>query len=206
MKFCGCICAEDALLAVDCGADAVGMIFADSPRRIAFRDAERIVAALPPSVVPVGVFVDPSLAEIRRARAIFPHLAIQLHGGESSGFVAEVGGTTIKALHVDPAHADEAALERAADSYSDALLLFDSKIEGLAGGSGVAFSWHAIAAIARRRRVIVAGGLTPENVGACVRVVRPYGVDVRGGVETGGRKDEAKMRSFVRSVREADAT
>ncbi len=182
------------------------MIFAASPRRITFSDAERIVAVLPPSVVPVGVFVDPSLAEIRQARALFPTLAIQLHGGESSDFAAEVGGMTIKALHVDPAHADEAALERAAASYADTLLLFDSKIEGLAGGSGVEFSWSAITAIARRRRVIVAGGLTPENVGACVRAVRPYGVDVRSGVESGGRKDEGKMRSFVRAVRETDAT
>jgi phosphoribosylanthranilate isomerase len=82
--------------------------------------------------------------------------------------------------------------------------MFDSTVRGKLGGTGIAFDWERIVTIARARRVIVSGGLTPENVAACVRTVRPYAVDVRSGVESGGRKDISKMRAFVRAVREAD--
>ncbi len=206
IKFCGCTSWEDVELAIAAGADSFGMIFASSPRRIEDAAAEHIAGLLPPSIVPVGVFVDPSHDEIARVRALFPNLVVQFSGAEDPQFVAQTDGTTMKAIHVNPDSPDAASLARAADAYPNAIAMFDTSVEGKAGGSGVAFPWGAVAAIAAERPVIVAGGLTPENVAACVRAVRPFGVDVRSGIETGGRKDVEKMRAFVRNVRDADAT
>jgi phosphoribosylanthranilate isomerase len=206
IKFCGCTSWNDVSLAIETGADAIGMIFAHSPRRIAETDAKHIAAKLPPFVTPVGVFVDPTRDELERAREIFPDLVFQFSGDEAPSFLSSVDGKTIKALHVDPAAADADALARAANAYPRAIAMFDTAVAGMAGGTGVAFPWKAVASIARLRPIVVAGGLTSENVAACVRAVRPFGVDVRSGIESEGRKDEKKMRAFVRSVRDADAS
>lgn len=203
VKFCGCTSWDDVALAVDAGADAFGMIFAASPRRITWEIAQAI-AARKPGILPVGVFVDPHAEDIARLRAIFPHAAIQLSGNESPTFAAACTGTVIKTIHVGVGDG-AAAIQVQAQRYPQAIALFDSRVAGLAGGSGVTFDWSRIVPIARARAVIVAGGLTPENVGACVREVAPFAVDVRSGVETDGRKDAAKMRAFVRAVWESDA-
>jgi phosphoribosylanthranilate isomerase len=130
----------------------------------------------------------------------------QFSGDESPEFcTAAAAGRYVKALHFErylvhtPADA-----EAAADRFPEADLMFDSRGEGLYGGTGTAFSWPLVEGVARRRRVIMSGGLTPENVATCVWSVRPFGVDVRSGVETHGIKDRAKMRAFVRAVREID--
>lgn len=206
IKFCGCTDVRDAMLAVETGADAIGMIFAPSPRRITEEAARDIAAHLPPFVTPVGVFVNPVLEDIERSRALFPDLAVQLHGDETPEFAASLGGTVVKVLHVSAENPDGAALAREAASFSpQTLLMFDTAGGGARGGTGIAFDWSSIEAIARRRDVIVGGGLTPENVAACVRAVRPFGVDVRSGIETGARKDPLKMRAFVKAVKETDA-
>lgn len=193
------------MLAVETGADAIGMIFAPSVRRITEDAARHIATQLPPFITPVGVFVNPSREEIARARSIFPDLVVQLHGTESPSYVSSIDGRVIKTIHVDPKNPDTGALERSVNDLPRAIALFDTEVAGSAGGTGVPFSWKSVAPIARTRQVIVAGGLTPETVGACVQTVRPYGVDVRTGIETDGRKDPKKMRAFVKAVRDADA-
>lgn len=193
------------MLAVETGADAIGMIFAPSVRRITEDAAKHIAQQLPPFITPVGVFVNPSRDDIARARAIFPDLVIQLHGTESPSFVSSIDGRVIKAIHVDPTAPDPLELERFANDLPRAIALFDTKSDGAAGGTGIAFPWKAVAPIARTRPVIVAGGLRPETVAQCVQTVRPYGVDVRHGIETDGRKDPKKMRAFVKAVKDADA-
>lgn len=193
-------------MAIETGADAIGMIFAPSTRRITESAAKHIAAHLPPFITPVGVFVDPTRDEIYRAREIFPDLVIQLHGDESPSFVSSIDGKVIKTIHVAQDASDSNAVERAANEHPRAILLFDTVVNGQRGGTGATFPWRTIAPIARQRQVIVGGGLTPENVPSCVRTVRPFGVDVRSGVETDSRKDLLKMRAFVQAVKDTDAT
>ena len=190
-------------LSVTAGADAFGMIFARSPRRIKWKDAERIAAKLGKIITPVGVFVDPTRDEIDRARELFPEMLIQLSGNEPVAFAHSIHGTVIKAIHVGDQ--TEAQMERICKRYAPALVLFDTKVAGKYGGTGVTFDWAHIARMARWRPVMVSGGLTPENVGRLVRTVRPFGVDVRSGIESDDRKDINKMRRFVQQVRENDA-
>ncbi len=204
IKFCGCANWQEALLAIETGADAIGMIFAPSPRRIAESEAKYIAEKLPPFITPVGVFVNPSHEDVDRARAIFPDLVVQLSGEESPSFVSSLDGKLIKAIHVAQDATTE-SLERACNEHPRAIVLFDSQHPHKAGGTGVSFNWRLVAPIARDRQVIVAGGLTPANVSQCVRTVRAFGVDVRSGVETDRRKDPLKMRSFVQAVKDTDA-
>jgi phosphoribosylanthranilate isomerase len=203
---CGMTSAADVALAVEAGADAVGFIFAPSRRRVDLATAVEAAQAVPAFVHAVGVFVDPTLEELRAAARAIPGLVVQLSGDESSAFCARVadepglrGRPYIKVLHVEP----NAPLPPS-DPYVGALPLFDTADPERRGGTGRPFAW-SILEKARPPRFAVSGGLRPENVGACVRAVRPYAVDVRSGVESGERKDFAKMRAFVRAVREADA-
>ena len=200
IKFCGCTGWSDVEQAIEAGADAFGMIFAPSPRRIGTDVAADIARRLAPAIEPVAVFVNPERSFVDEISALFPRARLQFSGDEPPEFVARYGDRAIKAIHVDAFGTHVA--QRAA-AFPDATLLFDSRQDGLAGGTGTSFPWEHAVAIARERRVIVAGGLTPENVAACVERVRPFGVDVRTGIETGERKDLEKMRAFVRAVRDA---
>lgn len=203
IKFCGCTSWRDVELALEAGADAIGLIFAESPRRIAWDAAREIAGRIPSQLSPVAVFVNPTSDEIRRVRELFPRIAVQLSGDETPGFANSLAGTVIKAVHVGDETPSEMA--RICDRYAPSLVLFDTHVAGRYGGTGLTFDWRNVAELARWRPVMVAGGLTPENVGACVRSVRPFGVDVRSGIETDGCKDAQKMRAFVRAVRESDA-
>lgn len=205
IKFCGCTGVHDVQLAIETGADAIGMIFAPSPRRIAESAAKDIAAQLPPFITPVGVFVNPTREEIERARSIFPDLVVQLHGDESPSFVSSIDGKVIKTIHVATDATDGDAVARDAHQHPRAILLFDAFSGAARGGTGQTFPWRLIAPLARERQIIVGGGLTPENVGECVRTVRPFGVDVRSGIESDARKDVLKMRAFVKSVKDNDA-
>ena len=198
VKFCGCESWADVELAMEAGADAFGMIFAPSPRRISFESAEQIARHALASIEPVAVFVNPEESLVNQVRTLFPNARLQFSGDEPPDFVAKYGERAIKAVHIDP-HATLVA-ERAA-RFPEATLLLDSRQDGLAGGTGTSFPWEHAIPLAAQRRVVVAGGLTPENVAECVARVRPFGVDVRNGIETNDRKDLAKMREFVRAVR-----
>jgi phosphoribosylanthranilate isomerase len=205
VKFCGCRSVEDVMRAAQCGADAVGMIFAPSKRRITLETAKEIAASIPAFITPVGVFSDPSFEEVMQLRSVFPDLVVQLHGDESPAFASSIDGKVIKTIHVAEERADAKRIREAAHEYPRALLLFDTVAGAERGGTGVRFDWRPLVPVAREREVVVAGGLTPQNVGECVRTVRPFGVDVCSGVETDLKKDVSKMRAFVRAVRDADA-
>lgn len=200
VKFCGCTSWKDVELAIDAGADAFGMIFASSPRQISLETASDIARRLSASIEPVAVFVNPGGDLVESVRALFPRLRLQFSGDETPDFVARFGERAIKAIHVDP---DATLVAQRAAHFPDATLLLDARHDGMAGGTGRTFAWEHAVPIARERRVVVAGGLTPENVAECVERVRPFGVDVRNGIETGDRKDLEKMRAFVRAVRQA---
>ena len=207
VKICGCRGAEDAALAVEAGADAVGAILAaGTPRRVDLAQLHAIAAAIPALVSLVAVFVDPPAALV--AEALACGARPQFHGDEPADVCeASAAGPYLKAFHVRPGAAPAAEeFARFAAPYARATWLFDTaRPDGRSGGSGRTFDWSLARRLAGARPIVVSGGLTPENVGACVRAVRPYAVDVAGGVETNGRKDPLKVRAFVAAVRAADA-
>jgi phosphoribosylanthranilate isomerase len=200
IKVCGITSVEQALAAAEAGADAIGLMFAPkSPRRIDIETAIEIIEVLPPFVTPVGVFQlrtgnEPELAEWWEEWC-------QLHGGEDESLIEHVAEEhrIIRGFHFDAAHVRR--WEHCTDI--EALL-----IDGSAGGKGEAFDHTALASMMDEitRPVILAGGLTPQNVGEAIRAVRPYGVDVSSGVESSpGVKEPDLIRHFCDAVREADA-
>jgi phosphoribosylanthranilate isomerase len=202
VKICGITNIRDALAAVEAGANALGFIFAPSPRELSPTQAHAIIRELPPFVVTVGVVVD---QDPRMILARCPLDAIQFHGMESpEALCAAPTARRVKALRVRR-EADLTAMERYHE-VAHAILL-ESYVPGLAGGTGQTFPWD-LAVMAKERwtkPLILAGGLTPENVGRAVEQVRPTAVDVSSGVEAApGRKDHALVRDFVAAVRAAD--
>ena len=211
VKICGTTTLEDALLATEAGANALGFIFAESPRRIEPEAAKRIIARLPASVEKVGVFVNPlfeSLSEVAEKTGI---TRVQLHGEEDAVFLRKVregfsGLKLTKVLRVDQRLADILAMFSGSD-LADSIML-DSGSPSRPGGTGKAFDWEAakrtIAQSTRSSNLhwIVAGGLTPDNVGDAIRRLRPWGVDVVSGVESApGKKDPGKVKKFISAVR-----
>lgn len=199
VKICGITRVEDGLAAARAGADAIGLVFyARSPRAVSAAQARTIVGALPPFVTTVGLFVDAAAEDVRHVLQAVPLDLLQFHGDESPEQCRIYGRPYLKALRMREG-VDVAA---AARTYSDAAgLLVDTYVEGVAGGTGLAFEWsrlpHDLA-----RPVILAGGLTPDNVAAAVAQVRPWAVDVSGGVEAApGLKDAAKIAAFIRGVK-----
>ena len=203
IKFCGCTSVSDVELAQEAGADYFGMIFAPSPRQITWDGARAIASNAPAGIAPVAVFVNPSRDEIARVAEMFEDLTVQLSGDESPDFVASISGNIVKAIHLESE--SEKDVERLCERYPQSVLLFDTRAPGKYGGTGQTFDWSTVRQMARWRRCMIGGGLTHENVGELVSSVMPFGVDVRSGIETHGRKDAGKMRAFVQAVREHDA-
>jgi phosphoribosylanthranilate isomerase len=202
VKICGITRSEDALAAARAGAHAVGLIFAPkSPRLVTPASAAGIVRALPPFVTPVALFVDPDAAHVRAViEAVRPQL-LQFHGDENPGFCAGFGLPYIKAVRV---RAGVDLLQYARLYAAAKGLLLDAFVEGNHGGTGAVFDWSIIPR-EFPLPLILAGGLDPGNVGAAVRRVRPWAVDVSSGVEASkGIKDAAKVAAFIRGVRDAD--
>lgn len=201
VKICGITRVEDALAAVDAGADALGfMFFEPSPRSVTHERAAGILRELPPFVTRVAVFVNPSADKVRAAIALTGIDTLQFHGEESPGFCRQFGLRVIKAFRMR----DAESLTPLADFQSEAWLL-DSFVEGKQGGTGAVFNWDLAAqAVKQGGRVILAGGLTPENASDAVRRVRPYALDVSSGVEFApGKKDAAKVRAFIEAAKGA---
>jgi phosphoribosylanthranilate isomerase len=199
IKICGITNLEDAQLAVDLGADALGFIFhPKSPRYIKVLDAANICNQLPPFVAKVGVFVDELEYEIERALDECLLTALQFHGDEPPGFCRKFAAKSIKAIRMR----DENSLRTAAEYDVDALLL-DTYTESERGGTGRTFDWSlAVRAKEIGPPVILSGGLTTANVQEAIRNVRPYAVDVSSGVEREpGRKDPQKLRRFMEQVK-----
>jgi phosphoribosylanthranilate isomerase len=198
VKICGITTVDDALMAVEAGADAIGLVFYEkSPRALLPEQAAVIVRALPPFVQAVGLFVNAGI-EIVNATAEACRLDIvQLHGEESPEFCGLVERRVIKAFRVR----DEASLEPMKDYWVSGFLL-DAWSPRSYGGTGATFNWNLARAAGTNGPVILAGGLTPQNVREAVDVVAPYGVDVSSGVESApGRKDPEKVRDFIRRAK-----
>jgi len=201
-KICGITRVEDALAAVAGGADAIGLVFyAKSPRHVSVERAAEIVASLPPFVDAVGLFVDADSAEVRSVLQSVRLDLLQFHGNETPAYCQAFDFPYIKAARVRPGLN---LLQYAADFASARALLLDAYQEGVAGGTGQTFDWDLIPANLPKP-VILAGGLDAGNVAEAIKRVRPYAVDVSGGVEREkGIKDAAKIAAFMRGVSDGD--
>jgi len=204
IKICGITNWPDAKAACDAGANMLGFNFYEkSLRRVSTVEAATMRAKLPQGVQAVGLFVNANPAEINSLHAFVRFAAAQLHGDETPGIISEVSRTVpvIKAFRV----AADFPLSTL-DKYHDAFaFLIDGSRAGQFGGTGASADWNVARRAAVAHRIILAGGLTPENVGAAIRSVRPYAVDVASGVESKpGKKDHARMKEFIGEVRRAE--
>ncbi len=198
VKICGITCVEDAQLAADAGADAIGVnLVGASPRSVDEAGARAIADAVRGRVSVVGVVADRDVALLRALRERVGLDLLQLHGDESPELLDALLPAAYKALRIGSA----ADVERA-ERYGGELLLVDARVEGALGGTGESFDWRLVEGLARRRRLILAGGLTPDNVARAIRAVGPWGVDVASGVERSPRqKDPDAVRRFLLAAR-----
>jgi len=215
IKICGITNRADAETAAGCGADAIGFVFAESPRRVAPEAARDIMRNLEPLVVGVGVFVNTPVEEVRRVLECTGCSVAQLHGEEGPEYVEALAPFGVIQVVRVSSNAQEAGRRasagptrpRARPPYKGIkAVLLDTSVPGMVGGTGERSDLRVAEGMAKEgHRVIVAGGLTAENVGEVVRRVRPYGVDVSSGVEAApGRKDHGQVERFVAAVRAAD--
>ena len=204
IKVCGLTRPDDARLATELGASAIGLVFwPGSPRRVSVDRARHIVAGLPPFVTAVGVFVNQPLEEVREIANDVPLGAVQLHGSEPPSYYAAFRPRVIKAIGI----VDETSLDALNELPSGVTALLDTQDPIRFGGTGRVIEWTVAAEASRRRPVVLAGGLNSENVEHAVAVVRPYAVDVSSGVETEpGIKDAGRLRTFFDAVRRSART
>ncbi|MEF8792977.1 phosphoribosylanthranilate isomerase [Thiohalorhabdus sp.] len=201
IKICGITSADDGRLAVEAGADAIGLVFhPDSPRAVSVGQAAGICAELPAFVSAVGLFVDPDGKQVTNALSGCPLDILQFHGHESPEFCAGFGRRYLKAVRMGTG----TDLENLAARYGGRRLLLDAYVPGQAGGTGETFRWSLIPGDLAPEMVL-AGGLTPANVVEAVRTVRPFALDVSSGVEERhGVKSAERLEAFVQGVRDAD--
>lgn len=204
IKICGVKDVETAQVAAEAGADAIGLVFVESsPRYIEPDDAATVMSSLPPFVDSVSLFKNPTLDEFMEVEQACPTTYTQLHGTEPVKLVQQCGPLLFKAVQFDP---DSIALELERwDRVEevDAIL-----VDGSPGGEGTTFDWSALvsASVAIKTPLILAGGLTPDNVAEAIRIVRPFAVDVSSGVESSrGVKDHDLIRAFCDQVHRADS-
>ena len=197
MKVCGTTCEEDALLAVAMGADAVGFIFAPSPRQVTPSVVAHIASRLPPEVVTVGVFRDAAPEQVVKVVNGIGLKAAQLHGRETPAQVQWVTERVPLVINAFPA--GSSAIRRAGE-YGAQIVMLDAP----SPGSGQVFDWSLVDGVPPGSRLLLAGGLTPDNVADAIAQARPWGVDVCTGVEARpGRKDPVKLRTFVAAAKAA---
>ena len=195
VKICGITNEDDALLAVAMGADAVGFVFAPSPRQVAPQVVYDITRRLPPEILTVGVFRDELPDRVFEVASRAGVKAVQLHGRETARHVSMLADNIRWIIKAVSAGSPEAAR---ANEYGTDLVLVDAPEPG----SGRLFDWKLVDEIPGGLRLILAGGLTPENVGSAIDIVKPWGVDVSSGVESSpGRKDAVKVRRFIAAAR-----
>ncbi len=198
VKICGITNQEDALAAVDAGADALGFVFAKSPRQVTKEQAWNIIQRLPPFVSPVAVFVDEQVDAIKEICNFCGIYTVQLHGSEPPEYVNYLEKyTVIKAFRVR----GEKDIQQLAH-YKPHAFLLDSYVKGAMGGTGVTFKWELARKACSYGPIILSGGLTPENVSEAIRVVNPFGVDVSSGVEISPRKkDKELVKRFIMNAK-----
>jgi len=209
IKICGTTSLEDALSSIEAGADALGFIFAPSKRRILPENAQKIIRELPPNIEKIGVFMDAGAMGIRQVVREVDLTGIQMHGEgefppEVYSYLPEDQRARLRKIKTLIIWQE---FELRFDSYAAVPGVVDAWLLDSGAGSGKTFDWQAARARLgeRQGKFIVAGGLTPENVGEAIRIFRPWGVDVVTGVEREpGRKDPEKLKAFVAAVRKAE--
>ena len=213
VKICGNTSLEDALLAAESGADAVGFVFAPSPRQVTLGQVAAITSGLPGTLEKIGVFVESTFDQVEMAVHSCGLTGVQLQfdaGSDRTALLRERLGPDVRILRVLHYGVDFAQRANgvAKDINIDAVLL-DSRTAAAAGGTGIAFDWNSASASLSEsgglsQRMVVAGGLSPGNVAEAVRILNPWGVDVVSGVEAApGRKDPEKVRAFIANARSA---
>jgi phosphoribosylanthranilate isomerase len=199
VKICGITRRQDALTAAELGADAIGFVFySSSPRFIDVTGAQKIAQCLPPFITKVGLFVNAVAGDVRETGNLVGLDLLQFHGDEDAEFCRSFDLPYLKAIRMQ----DNTNISMLANQYHDAAgFLLDSYVADQAGGTGQVFDWRKIPA-GLSRPVVLAGGLTPENVGSAIKQVKPYAVDVSSGVEQRpGIKDTNKISEFMKAVR-----
>jgi len=198
VKICGITRSEDAITCVEAGADAIGLVFyAKSPRFVSHETAANLVALLPPFVTTVGLFVDESADYVNKVLEQVPLDCLQFHGDERAQYCEQFKRPYIKAIRVK----EDTNVSTMTTQYASAqALLLDTYVANTPGGTGQTFNWQLVPE-QNNMTIILAGGLTPENVAAAITAARPYAVDVSGGVEQAkGIKDHNKIKQFINEV------
>lgn len=199
VKICGITSVEDALAVVQAGADALGLVFyGASPRAVSISQARQIALSVGPFIVTTGLFVDAEPAFVEAVLKDVPLQLLQFHGNESQDYCSLFQRPYIKALRMRP----ELDVIESIESYSNASgILLDAYRPGVPGGTGETFDWGRVPQLSNKP-IVLAGGLSPENVEDAIRATSVYGVDVSGGVELSpGKKDHSKITSFINNVR-----
>jgi len=209
IKICGIKTIDDALAAIDAGADYLGFNFyAKSPRFIEKNVCAEITSVLKkeyPHIKLVSVFVNSSVDDVNNVLNTCSLDLAQLHGDETPEMVASFNGRAFKAIRLSEESVGTSVYPFAKQSVDSPAFLVDASVKGLYGGSGVTADWNRAAELAKKYPLLLAGGLTPENVAEAVGRVKPWGVDVASGVESApGEKDASKMKAFVRAVRDGE--
>lgn len=201
VKVCGITNPGDALVAAEAGADAVGLVFAESPRRVGVEEAREISLALPEDVLKVGVFVDAGPEEVLGIAREVGLDVVQLHGDETPETVTAVRGGGVRVMKAFRVR-DAASLE-ALDGYEADLFLLDAYSEKARGGTGERFDWGLAKSLRGRGNIVVSGGLGPENVREAVELFEPYGVDASSSLEDEpGKKNDERVRRFVLAAKD----
>lgn len=204
IKICGITNREDALLAVKCGADALGFVFSESPRQIEPEQADAIIQELPPFVLTVGVFVNAPRDQVFEVLDSCALDVIQLHGDETPTRCLELkeyNKRVVKAIRVK-----DAGSFKGLESYHVDGFLLDAHVAGMRCGTGKSFEWDLLKKVKIKKPIILSGGLHADNVIEAIKVVRPYGVDASSRLEKSpGKKDPAKVRAFIEAVKKADS-
>jgi phosphoribosylanthranilate isomerase len=202
VKVCGITTLDDALLATEAGADTIGFVFhRHSPRFVEPEAVRRIIARLPPFVMTVGVFVNEEMSRVREIMSQCGLAVAQLHGDETAAYCEALRRPVLKAIRLRGREDFLAMAEFSGRAHVRGFVV-DAVSEAAFGGTGLRADWQLAAEAAKVGPVLLAGGLTADNVGEAIRTVRPYGVDVSSGVEAvPGRKDSAKVRAFIGSAK-----
>jgi len=211
IKICGIRDKTNALTAVEAGADFIGLVFAPSQRQVTPAEAREIAGAVRESSAAakvVGVFVNAPVFQINEIADFCALDVVQLNGDESWEYCSKIANPIIKAIRIGGQSLQDLGTELSAAGKlltgHRLITLLDSRVEGKYGGTGESFNWNLAQQIAEKFRVIIAGGLDPNNVARLIETVAPWGVDVSSGVETGGVKDTFKIKAFIEAVRKAD--